>query len=235
MLRVLSWLALLSCLIASNAWAAPPSRVEAEYTLELEGLDVAEIKETYTRNGDSYRIESVSRAVGIAAMFKSETITVISTGSILEQGLHPQRVTQERIKDTERNSNATFDWAAHQLTLNDRNGTRQVTLPEDTQDRLSAMYQFMFLDLQGKSTLDFHMTNGSKLDIYNYQITADQNIEVPFGTFKAIYVSTPPQANGAKTEIWLATERNQLPVKVVVTEGGGNRYTQTLTRLTITP
>jgi len=30
-----------------------------------------------------------------------------------------------------------------------------VALPDGTQDRLSAMYQFMFLSLQSASTLDF--------------------------------------------------------------------------------
>ncbi|MBI5918009.1 MAG: DUF3108 domain-containing protein [Nitrosomonadales bacterium] len=235
MLRAMSWLALLSCFVMNAAFAAPPSRVQAEYSVSLEGIDVAQISETYVRSGDSYRIESVSKAVGVLAMFKPETIHILSEGSITPQGLHPQRVVQQRTRQTERNSSAEFDWKRQHLAMTDRNGTRTVDLPEGTQDRLSAMYQFMFLALQGKSSLDFYMTNGSKLDIYNYQLTPDQHIEVPLGEFKTLYVTTPQQPNGAKTEIWLATEHSNIPAKMVVTEGNGNRYTQVLTQLTITP
>ncbi|WP_035383505.1 DUF3108 domain-containing protein [Ferriphaselus sp. R-1] len=229
------WLMLLACLIALPASAATPSQVQAEYRLELEGLEVAEIKEAYTRTDDRYHIESVSRAVGIAAMLKPETILGHSEGTVTARGLHPLKVTQQRSKDVERNASAVFDWQTHQLVLTDRLGTRQLALPDDTQDRFSAMYQFMFLDLPGAGTLTFHMTNGSKLDIYDYQVTPEQSVDVPGGQFKALYVATPPQANGARTELWLAVEHHLIPVKVVVTEGDGNRYTQSLTRLTITP
>lgn len=229
------WLVLLTGLVALPASAATPSLIQAEYRLELEGLEVAEIKEAYTRSDDRYYIDSLSRAVGIAAMLKPETIQGRSEGTITERGLHPLKVSQQRSKDVERNTSAVFDWQTHQLSLTDRLGTRQLALPDDTQDRFSAMYQFMFLDLPGAGSLKFHMTNGSKLDIYDYRITPDQSVEVPFGQFKALYVATPPQPNGARTELWLAVEHNLLPVKVVVTEGDGNRYTQSLTRLTITP
>lgn len=233
--RTIRWLALLSGLVANVALAASPSQVQAEYKLELEGIEIAAIRETYTRNNDSYHIESITQAVGLAAMLKPETILGISDGKITQHGLRPLKLSQQRSKESERNTSAVFDWSARQLSLSDRYGTRPVTLPDDTQDRFSAMYQFMFLELHGKTALDFHMTNGSKVDIYNYLLTPDQHIEMPYGQFKALYIATPTQPNGAKTEIWLATEFSQIPVKIIIREGDGNRYTQTLTRLSITP
>ena len=56
------------------------------------------------------------------------------------------------------------------------------------------MYQFMYLPLEKSDLLDFPMTNGSKLDIYNYRITPDQSVTVPLGTFKALYVASVPEA-----------------------------------------
>lgn len=228
-------LLVLSTLLTAPALAAPPSQIRAEYKLALEEIEVAEISETFTRTENRYRIESVTRATGLAAMLKPETIQIVSEGEVTAQGLHPLRMTQQRTREPERNTRAAFDWESHTLALTEHNLTRSVSLPEDTQDRLSAMYQFMFLQLQGKDELAFHMTNGSKLDSYHYQLKPGQSVTVPLGETKALFASTLPQPDRSKTEIWLATERDQLPVKVVVTENDGMRFTQTLTRLTITP
>jgi len=234
MLRCLHYF-LLAWLIPLTALAAPPSHIEAVYRVSLEGLDVAEMTETFTRKDGRYRIESVSRSVGLAALFKPETMRIVSEGRVTDAGLRPDHVRQTRERQSQRNSHADFDWERHTLTLNDLAGQRSVTLPDDTQDRISAMYQFLFLTLDGKDTLDFHMTNGSKLDDYSYRLSDPRPVKVPFGTFSARYVTTPPQANGGQTEIWLAAEQYHLPVKMVVTEGNGNRYVQVLTALTVTP
>src|ERR1019366_6153724 len=88
-------------------------------------------------------------------------------------------------------------------------------LPDGTQDRLSAMYQFMFLSLAKTDTLSFHMTNGNKIDVYNYRITPDQSVTVPLGTFKGLYVASVPEADASRTEIWLFEEHANFPYKMI--------------------
>lgn len=220
---------------AGWAWGAAPVQIQAAYTLALDGIEVAQMSETFSRNGEHYQLNSVSRAVGLLAAFRPETITVHSEGDITAQGLRPQQMLQQRERDAARNSAAVFDWANNQLTLTDRNGERRVELAAGSQDRLSAIYQFLFLDLRQLRELAFMMTDGHKLDRYDYQQQEGQQVEVPLGKFKAAYWVSPAQANGSKTEIWLAVERSNFPVKIVVTEANGSRYTQTLTQLVITP
>lgn len=233
MLKRLAAVALLGW--TSGAWGAPPVQIQAAYTLTLDGIEVAQMNETFSREGERYQLESVSRAVGLLAAFRPETITVHSEGEITAQGLRPQQMRQQRERETARNSAAIFDWANHQLTLSDRNGERRVELAEGSQDRLSAIYQFLFLDLRPLRELAFMMTDGHKLDRYDYRQQEEGAVEVPLGKFKAAYWVSPAQTNGSKTEIWLASERGNFPVKIVVTEANGSRYTQTLTRLVITP
>ncbi len=229
---------LLCC--AMPAIAAPaipadsPSRLQVSYDVIKDGIKGATITETYTRKPDGYHIESVSKAVGILALIKPETIRVVSEGTVTTKGLHPTTFTNQRELDTERNVSADFDWAANRITLNDRAGKRTVPLPAGTQDRLSAMYQFMFLPLKN-TALDFYMTNGSKVDIYNYLITPDQSVTVPLGTFKALYVASPPKAGESRTEIWLATEHANFPYKMVITDPDGGKFSQVLTRFDFTP
>jgi hypothetical protein len=229
---IIGWLL---CGAAAAIAADGPSRLQVSYDVYKDSFKGVVITETYTRKPDGYHIESESRAIGIVALIKPEIIRVVSVGIVTSKGLRPITFTNQRKLDTERNVSADFDWAAHSITLNDRSGKRTLPLPAGTQDRLSAMYQFMFLPLKNATTLDFYMTNGSKVDIYNYLITPDQSVTVPLGTFKALYVASPQKAGESRTEIWLATEHANFPFKMVITDPDGDQFMQVLTRFDITP
>ena len=238
-LRLVAWLVLYGIaqplFSATNSTPASPSRLEVSYDVLKGNIRAATITETYTRTQNHYRIESVSKAVGLLALFKPETIRVVSEGTVTAQGLHPLTFTSERKLDADRNASADFDWAAGRITLDDRKGKRTLPLPAGTQDRLSAMYQFMFAPLAKGGAYDFHMTNGSKVDIYNYRITPGQSVTVPLGTFKALYVASVPEPNSSRTEIWLATEHDNFPYKMVITDSDGDAITQALTSFKLTP
>ncbi|MBI3901334.1 MAG: DUF3108 domain-containing protein [Nitrosomonadales bacterium] len=226
---------LLLCGAALASAADIPARIEVSYDVLKGDIKVAAISETFTRRQDRYRIESISKAVGLLALFKPETIRVISEGKLNAQGLRPTTYTSQRQLDSERNASADFDWAMNRITLTDRNGKRTLPLPVGTQDRLSAMYQFMFMPMKNILTYDFHMTNGGKLDIYNYLITPGQDVTVPLGTFKAIHVASSPKAGESRTEIWLAAEHANFPCKMTITDPDGGKLTQVLTRFDPTP
>ena len=227
---------LLFCGITHFAEAAEsPSRLQVSYDVFKGDIKGATITETFTRTHDHYHIESVSKAVGLLAVFKPETIRTTSEGTVTAKGLRPLTYIQERNLDTKRNVRADFDWATNNITLTDRNGKRTMPLPAGTQDRLSTMYQFMFAPLKDASKLDFHMTNGSKVDIYNYLVTHDQSVTVPLGTFKALYAASPSKEGERRTEIWLATEHANFPYKMVITDPDGDKLTQVLTQFNSEP
>jgi hypothetical protein len=218
--------------------AAPKQieRIQAVYDVQKDSIRIATISETYIRTKDRYRIESVSKAVGLLALFKPETIRTSSEGVLTAQGLRPVTFIQTRELDTERNVRAELDWAAKRITLTDRNGKHTQSLQGATQDRLSAMYQFMFTPLHDATALSFNMTNGSKMDEYGYRVTRNQSVTVPLGTFDALYlVSAPEPGSKRQTEIWLATGHANFPYKMVVTESNGDKLTQVLTRFDIEP
>ena len=232
--RLVFWLLL--CGVTTFAGAAePPTRLQVSYDILKGDIRAATITETYTRTQDHYHIESVSKAIGLLAIFKPEIIRTTSEGTVTAKGLHPLIYTQERKLDTERNVRADFDWTASRITLADRNGKRTQPLPAGTQDRLSTMYQFMFAPLKDATALDFYMTNGSKVDIYNYLITPDQSVTAPLGTFKALYIASPQKKGESRTEIWLATERANFPYKMVITDPDGDKLTQVLTQFDVAP
>ena len=222
-------------LLLSLPAQAAPSRLEAQYDIFKSGLKIATMHETFTRDKGQYRIESITKPFGLFALLKHETIRVISAGTVTAQGLRPQTFDYTREHDTDRNAHADFDWQAGKVTLTDRAGTRSLPLHKDTQDRLSTMYQFMFLKLDHSVELKFDMTNGSKVDDYRYLITPGRHVTVPLGSFRTLYLASPARASGGRTEIWLAGKLDNLPCKMVITEGNGDKLTQTLTQLKLVP
>ncbi len=227
------WLMLLA---TGQACAAPPEHMQASYDIYKGGIRIGYIEETFAVGKDHrYSIVSTTRAAGLLAIFRPGKIIISSSGLVDEHGLRPLAFSDLREGDEGRNRSAAFDWSRKQLTMNEHNQRTVVPLPDDTQDRLSAMYQFMFLQLSKADTLSFHMTNGGKLDIYNYRITHDQSVTVPLGKFKALYVASVPEAGVNRTEIWLAGKDYDFPYRMVITDPDGGQLIQELAKLTSVP
>ncbi len=226
---------LLFCGFAQQVQAVSPARVQASYDVLKAGIKVATITETYTRTKDGYHIDSVTKAHGLLALVKAEAIHVTSQGVLTAQGLRPVTFIHEKKLDSKRNSRADLDWKENLITLTDRAGKRTLALPQGTQDRLSAMYQFMFTELKNATTFKFYMTNGSKVDDYSYRITANKSVTVPLGTFKALYVASPPEPGKNRTEIWLAAEHANFPYKMDITDPDGGKLSQVLTQFRFEP
>jgi hypothetical protein len=221
--------------VASSSFAASPSSVLAGYDVYKGSIKVAQIEEIYTRKKDRYTLSSTTRPVGLLAILKPGKILYSSSGVVGPNGLQPLRFSDQRERDESRDRIAEFDWNARQLTLIDHEKRSVFPLPDGTQDRLSAMYQFMFLSLAKTDTLNFHMTNGNKIDVYNYRITPDQSVTVPLGTFKGLYVASVPEADASRTEIWLVEEHANFPYKMVVTDRDGDKFSQVLTKFVFVP
>ncbi len=227
-------LALLLCCVSPALFAAPPARIEASYDVLSKGIKFAVTKEVFTRSGKHYHIESITKPVGLLALFQPETIIVTSEGEVTQEGLKPVKFIHKRSRDSSKNTTAEFDWGTAELTLNDQNGIRTIPLPSDTQDRLSAMYQFAAMPPRGRLEVKLNITNGSKLNSYFYQLHPEQTVTVPIGTLRTFYLYTLPQHTPWKSEIWLAVEYGYIPCKVVLTEDNGEKVVQVLTALSMT-
>ena len=229
-------IALLLCTLSAVAHADTwPLRIEAKYDILKQGIKLAEVNEVFERTDDHYKITSITRPVGLLALFQPETIVITSEGEISEQGMIPHHFTHRRTRDTSKDSIADFDWQHNELTLSNQSGIRQLALPPHTQDRLSVMYQFIIVPPHGRLEVDFHMTNGHKLEPYHYQLNPSQTVEVPFGKMRSYYLYTLPQKTAWKSELWLAIDHGYMPCKVVVTEDDGSQLVQELRTLNMVP
>ena len=219
--------------LSSPAVAEQPTDIQATYDVYNGRLKIGRIDERFVRDKDRYTLTSTTRAVGWLAIFNPGRILINSNGLVGAYGLQPLKFGDQREHNEHKNRAAELDWDAKRLTLVQQTQRKSVSLPEGTQDRLSAMYQFMFLSLKAGSTLDFPMTNGSKLDDYHYAIMQGGTLKTPAGEFNTLYLDSQAKKGESRTEIWLATQHFNLPCKMTITEADGDQLTQILSKLEV--
>lgn len=229
MIRLLSALLLLALVAAANA--APPTSVRASYDVYKDGTQVAVVQETFEKKGAKYEIVSESNPAGLLALFVRTRIKALSSGVVTQTGLRPEQFDYGRLDDASKNVSATFDWKSEQLRLTFDGRNETVALPPDTQDRVSLMYQFMFLAEGKLDSLEFHMTNGKKVEPYRYQLAGRETIDTPLGKLSTLHLAKQRDAGENAVDVWLAAERNLIPVKLVIVENDGSKFEQVITQL----
>jgi len=205
-----------------NTVAAHPLPRRAQLTFAvyhgLNGFQLGEVKHQLEINGNEYTLKSVTRTIGLAKLFKSYQLTQTSRGKVDQQGLHPDTFKEEKIMSgSTQNLGASFDWPSQILRFSHGGET---ALPADTQDILSILYQLSQLSLNSKITA-LAVSNGKKLEKYELEIVAEEEISTPLGHLRALHLRKLHKQGGNGFEIWLGLEYRLLPVKFSLIKPSG--------------
>ena len=219
---------------APAAQAGTPDSVKLTYDVTLNGLHIAHMTEQFEAREGRYRAVSESVPVGLFALVQRRPARFVSHGRITAHGLRPDQFEGARGADDPRRASAEFDWEAQRITLDHDGQNQSLELPGGAQDRLSMMYQFMFLAYDRVSELAFPMTNGRKLDRYRYSVTAEVEIATPLGRMSTLHLVKLRDPGDSVTEIWIAPQHAHLPMRMLVVENG-SRYEQLVTSIEIKP
>lgn len=217
----------------ASAAVTAPQTVQAQYDLSMNGAAIAVMQETFEIRNGAYQAVSETQAIGVFALVQRRPGRVTSNGEVGSSGLRPKTFDGTRGTGDARRVHAEFDWKEGMLTMSHDGRTDTAALPAGAQDRLSVMYQFLFLDPAKLKDLVFAMTNGRKLDQYRYTIGPDTAIDTPLGRMAVIHLVKQHAAGETATEIWLAREHRLMPVKMRIVEDDGKRYEQVISRLEI--
>jgi hypothetical protein len=224
-----------ACALAAvhPAASAAVKTVKATYHGFMNGLPIGTISESFEADGSAYRIVSDTKPSGLAALIQRTPLRFTSTGRIGRDGLRPTQFEARRNPADNPQVSAEFDWGQKQLVLRHDGKTESVALPPGTQDRLSVMYQFMFLPIERIRQLEFPMTNGRKLDRYRYRATEDVEIDTGMGRLKTLHLVKQREAGDTVTEVWLSPQHQYLPVKMLIMEKESVRLEQVIQSLEI--
>jgi len=85
-----------------------------------EGSRIGEIHQQLDISGNLYTLKSERETAGLSSLQNSDRITQTSSGKIGEHGLQPDTYEEEKItRDGKQGVQATFDWVAQKLRLQD--------------------------------------------------------------------------------------------------------------------
>ena len=192
------------------------------------GLTVGRAEHRWEFAGDgSYRLFGITETSGLAALFKPVRIEVESRGRMVAGGLQPDsyRTLKNGRETTE---NADFSWftaEGPQVALT-RDGSVRAIAP-GTQDLLSLPYQLAYLgSLPGGSSIG--VVTGKKYERYALDSLGEEIIETPAGKFRTLHLRA---MTDSVTEIWVALDRQRLPVKIRFTDRKGESFEQRVTEL----
>lgn len=228
--------ALILCAMTACATAlAAPQTVTASYDVRLNGLNVATVNERYEARDGTYRLASSSEPMGLFALVKKLAVRFTSTGEVTGTGLRPRQFEGRRATGEAPEVVAEFDWAGSRLALTHDGKTEALALPPGTQDRLSVMYQFMFVAPELTSQLAVAVTNGRRIDRYVYTVTPDVEQDTPLGRLRTVHLVRLREPGDPENEIWLAPEHGYVPVRMIIVERDGTRYEQLIAKLDLQP
>lgn len=190
------------------------------------GLTVGRAEHRWEFAGDgSYRLSGVTETSGLAALFKPVRIEVESRGRMVAGGLQPERYRTLK-NGRETTENADFSWFTAdgpQVALA-RDGSVRAIAP-GTQDLLSLPYQLAYLgSLPDGSSIG--VVTGKKYERYALDSLGEEVIETPAGKFRTLHLRA---MTDSVTEIWVALDRQRLPVKIRFTDRKGDSFEQLVT------
>ena len=164
-----------------------------------------------------YSIISTTQAKGFASLFFGN-LTQKSEGSVTADGLKPDFYSYQYGSDAKKSQTANFDWANNILHMHSSRGDSSAKLVTGTQDFLSFMYQFMFMP--PLDSMQITMTNGKRLRTYAYSFEGEETVTTKLGELKTVHL-LKSSGDEEKTEVWLASDYQYLPVRIRKTEKDG--------------
>ncbi|MEO8848005.1 MAG: DUF3108 domain-containing protein [Casimicrobiaceae bacterium] len=196
--------------LPESAKSLPP-RVDLAYKLYLgsHGFLIGDATYRFEHSGNRYRIYTVGKAKGLAALLIRGEGRLESRGLITADGLQPYEFTFER-SDTGKREEAKFDWEAGIVTLSE-----QKTASIDTPmfDALSLMWQYYFTP-PDESKVAFTLATTRRVTRYTVTHEGNETITWGKGTIDTERWHRRSDDGNNDSYAWLAPSLRYLPVKM---------------------
>ncbi len=206
-----------ACLFAVVCAAQPPPKLSLAYDLSYNGVVAAELTEVLEHDGKKFSLTSEGRGKGIGALLYHGAAKRACLGEVTSAGLRPLEFRDQR--GDKPAAVARFDWITKTLTQehDGKNETSSMMLP--LQDRLSFLYTFAFQsspELKPGTQIKITLTDGRGLTRFQYDVAGSEVLKTPAGEMETVHlVKQRDNKDDKGTEIWFASSRDYLPVRIL--------------------
>jgi hypothetical protein len=222
-----------ACLFSCACAAQPPHKVSLTYDLSYNGVVAAELTEVLEHDGKVFSLTSEGRGKGIGALLYRGAAKRSCRGEVTSTGLRPLEYHDQR--GDKPAASARFDWGKKTLTQEHEGRSETTAMVLPLQDRLSFLYNFAFQhssELKPGAEIKVTLTDGKGLTQFQYHVAGSELLKTPAGELQTVHLVKQREGKDDKgTEIWFASGRDYLPVRILVIEKDGARLDQVLTRI----
>jgi len=188
-----------------------PERLLLNYSVHYGKLLVGTTTRTLTRSGDNWQLRSETAPRGLGKMLEDGAL--VEQGHFLVQGdeIRPLDYRQEKEHDKDYLRTVRFDWNAGKLHYRDGHSE---ALTAGTQDSGTVVFALMLNPPASGEQRAVAVTDGRWVSHYRYRLDGEESLNTGIGKLRTLRVLREKQGGKDRFLVWLAPERNYLPVRI---------------------
>lgn len=203
---------------AARAQPFPPSGRVRFVVKAGPGIEIGRAEHSWRIEGRHYVLRSTLETTGLAALLRPERLLQQSEGVFGARGFVPLRLRVTR--NGQAAERADFDWTRGIVRLEHRGRVSEAAVARGAQDVLSVFYQVALFPPAGA---DFEADVATGKGTYRrvFRAIGESRIALPVGELRALDVRAQ-QDDGERIDVWLAADRDYLPVRIRMVDRKGN-------------
>lgn len=207
-----------AALLAVRAGAAQvlPESVQLTYNVKLYDTELGNLVTQLTRDGNTYKVESETRAEGLASILLGGTLREQCEFALSDSlELKPRLYSIEKEGSDAYKHSAEYFWEDNEVRYA---SGRSVHIPLEGYviDNCTVPYAFAAAEDIGLKEYPYlHILGGKRMRHYENIEVSRETVEVPAGTYETIRIDQQRVGSGDKTlTVWVATAEQNLAVKI---------------------
>ena len=219
--------------VAQAAAPSPPPDAHLYYQTKVaaKGMSLSIDSEIeWSRQGDTYRVLNHAQHMLLG------NLSFDSKGHITPAGLAPDTYLETRRK---REKLVAIDQTGKQVKFS---GGQMEAAPAGLQDRTSLLLQLSSMArgdaaaFQSGKTMTLPVAGSSQVQEWTFQVVGEETLSSPMGKLRTVHVKRQPRPgrdgpDEQQVDVWLAPDRNWLPVRVRLREASGDEFDQVVSRI----
>lgn len=225
-------------MMSSMSFAQDLEDYSAKYQIEMNGLQAGELTQQLETVTDGlHRFRSVTKAKGVVAMFRRDTVKETSLWTVDDQQIKPhQYLYQRNGGKKDKYLRMDFDWPENKVQIDDKVHPWELDIDAGTLEK--HIYQVQLrLDLQqdpNQKVFNYLIADGGRIKHYQIERLEQETISTPLGKIDTVKFTRQRDRDSDKdreTTLWCAPALGYLPVKLEHIEKDGTKFTAVLRSL----
>ncbi|WP_244912993.1 DUF3108 domain-containing protein [Methylophaga nitratireducenticrescens] len=235
-MRYFSYLVLL--FMSATVCAQDLADYSAQYEIQMNGLQAGELNQQLETLTDGlHRFRSATKAKGVVALFKRDTVKETSLWSLSQQQIKPRQYLYQRNGGKkDKYLRMDFDWRNRSVHIDDKVHPWDLEIENGTLEKHVYQVQLRLDLLQNpqQKTFNYLIADGGHLKHYQIKRLEQETITTPLGSINTVKFKRQRDRDSDKdreTTLWCAPELNYLPVKLEHIEKDGTKFIAVLRRV----